>query len=62
MTMVAHTLSRAPAHPVVLFNLLGLGLFAVTGAQKAIIPGHDSAVAVLLGMVTSAAASPATGC
>ena len=53
MTMVAHTLVERLAHPVVLFDSLGLGLFAVTGAQKAIILGHNSEVAVLLGMVTA---------
>ena len=41
------------AHPVILFDSLGLGLFAVTGAQKAIIYGHNAEVAVLLGVVTA---------
>jgi uncharacterized membrane protein YeiH len=41
------------AHPVTLFDSLGLGLFAVTGAQKVIIFGHSAEAAVLLGMVTA---------
>ena len=41
------------AHPVVLFDTLGLGLFAVTGAQKALLFGSNAEVAVLLGMVTA---------
>ena len=41
------------AHPVVLFDTLGLGLFAVTGAQKALLFGSNAEVAVLMGMVTA---------
>jgi uncharacterized membrane protein YeiH len=41
------------AHPVVLFDTLGLGLFAVTGAQKALLFGWNAEVAVLMGMVTA---------
>lgn len=41
------------AHTVTLFDSLGLGLFAVTGAQKVIIFGHSAEAAVLLGMVTA---------
>ena len=40
-------------HPVVLFDSLGLGLFAVTGAQKALLLGANAEVAVVLGMVTA---------
>lgn len=53
LTMVAHTLVERLAHPVVLFDSLGLAMFAVTGAQKALILGHNAEVAVLLGMVTA---------
>lgn len=53
MTMVANTLVVRLAHPVILFDSLGLGLFAVTGAQKAMIFGHNAEVAVLLGVVTA---------
>ena len=40
-------------HPVVLFDSLGLGLFAVSGAQKALLLGANSEVAVLMGVVTA---------
>ena len=53
MTMASKGLVARLAHPVVLFDSLGLGLFAVTGAQKALLYGHDGEVAVLLGMVTA---------
>ena len=53
LTMLAHTLVERLAHPVLLFDSLGLALFAVTGAQKALILGHNAEVAVLLGMVTA---------
>ncbi|WP_225869786.1 trimeric intracellular cation channel family protein [Glaciimonas sp. PCH181] len=53
MTVAAGRLVARLAHPVILFDSLGLGLFAVTGAQKAIIYGHGAEVAVLLGVVTA---------
>jgi uncharacterized membrane protein YeiH len=37
---------------VLLFDALGLGLFAVTGAHKALLFGRNSEVAILLGMIT----------
>jgi uncharacterized membrane protein YeiH len=40
--------------PVLLFDALGLSVFAVTGARKAIFLGHNYEVAVLLGVVTAA--------
>lgn len=52
-TIGANGLVLRLAHPVTLFDSLGLGLFAVTGAQKAMIFGHNAEVAVLLGMVTA---------
>jgi uncharacterized membrane protein YeiH len=39
--------------PVLLFDALGLSVFAVTGAHKAIAFGHNYEVAVLLGIVTA---------
>lgn len=39
--------------PVLLFDALGLSVFAVTGARKAIFFGHNYEVAVLLGIVTA---------
>lgn len=53
MTIAANKLVAHLAHPVTLFDSIGLGLFAVTGAQKAMILGHNAEVAVLLGMVTA---------
>ena len=53
LTMTANALIVRLAHPVILFDSLGLGLFAVTGAQKAVFFGHNAEVAVLLGMVTA---------
>ena len=37
MTMATNALVVRLAHPVILFDSVGLGLFAVTGAQKAMI-------------------------
>jgi uncharacterized membrane protein YeiH len=53
LTVAASALVARLAHPVTLFDSLGLGLFAVTGAQKAMIFGHNAEVAVLLGVVTA---------
>ena len=53
LTIAANPLVVRLAHPVVLFDSVGLGLFAVTGAQKAMILGHNSEVAVLVGMLTA---------
>lgn len=53
MTIAANTLVARLAHPVALFDSIGLGLFAVTGAQKAMFFGHNAEVAVLLGVVTA---------
>ena len=40
-------------HPVLLFDAIGLALFAVTGAQKALSYGHNAQVAILLGITTA---------
>jgi uncharacterized membrane protein YeiH len=53
LSMAAQGLVERLAHPVVLFDSLGLGLFAVTGAQKALLAGWNGEVAVLMGMVTA---------
>ena len=39
--------------PVILFDALGLSLFAVTGAEKVLSYGHNAEVAVLLGTTTA---------
>lgn len=53
MAIAANPLVVRLAHPVILFDSVGLGLFAVTGAQKAMIYGHNAEVAVLLGVATA---------
>lgn len=53
LTMGARALVERMAHPVLLFDAVGLGLFAVTGAQKTLALGHNSELALLLGMVTA---------
>lgn len=53
MTMAAGPLVARLSNPVLLFDSLGLGLFAVTGAQKAMLYGHNAEVAVLMGAVTA---------
>jgi uncharacterized membrane protein YeiH len=53
LTTASQGLVARLAHPVVLFDTLGLGLFAVTGAQKALLFGSNAEVAVLMGMVTA---------
>lgn len=40
-------------YPVRLFDAMGLGLFAVYGAHKALLFGHNAEVAILLGMITA---------
>jgi len=39
--------------PVLFFDAVGLSLFAVTGAQKSLLYGHNGEVAVLLGITTA---------
>lgn len=53
LTMASRGLVERMAHPVTLFDTLGLGLFAVTGAQKALLFGANAQVAVLMGMATA---------
>ena len=53
LTMASRGVVERLAHPVALFDTLGLGLFAVTGAQKALLAGSNAEVAVLMGMVTA---------
>jgi uncharacterized membrane protein YeiH len=39
--------------PVLLFDALGLSVFAISGARKAIVFGHNYEVAIILGTVTA---------
>ena len=53
MTIAADPLVDRISHPVTFFDSIGLGLFAVTGAQKAMMYGHNTEAAILLGVVTA---------
>ncbi|ARP84563.1 hypothetical protein CAL12_15345 [Bordetella genomosp. 8] len=53
LTISAHAMVVRISHPVIIFDSIGLALFAVTGAQKTMILGHDAEAAVLLGVVTA---------
>jgi uncharacterized membrane protein YeiH len=52
-TIAAYPWVERLTYPVRLFDAMGLGLFAVYGAHKALLFGHNAEVAVLLGMVTA---------
>ena len=53
MTIGLYPFVQRVNHPVLFFDALGLSLFAVTGAQKALAYGHNGEVAVLLGITTA---------
>ncbi|HYK76816.1 MAG TPA: trimeric intracellular cation channel family protein [Daejeonella sp.] len=53
MTLGLYPLVQRLNRPVLLFDALGLSLFAVTGAQKSLAYGHNAEVAVLLGITTA---------
>ncbi|HRQ51210.1 MAG TPA: trimeric intracellular cation channel family protein [Agriterribacter sp.] len=53
MAMGLHTLVERLHQPVLLFDTLGLSLFAVSGAHKALSYDHNAEVAILLGMMTA---------
>jgi uncharacterized membrane protein YeiH len=53
MTIGLYTFVQRINQPVILFDALGLSLFAVTGAQKSLAFGHNAEVAVLLGITTA---------
>ncbi len=53
LTMWAYRLVERLTYPVRLFDAMGLGLFAVYGAHKALMFGHNAEVAIILGMVTA---------
>ena len=53
MTIGLYPFVQRLNQPVLLFDALGLSLFAVTGAQKALAYGHNGEVAVLLGITTA---------
>lgn len=53
MTTGLYSVVERINRPVMLFDALGLALFAVTGAEKALSYGHNAQVAVLLGITTA---------
>ena len=53
MTIWLYPLLDRLKHPIVFFDSLGLGFFAVTGAHKALLLGNNVEVALLLGMTTA---------
>ncbi len=53
LTIGLYGLVRRLNRPVLLFDAVGLSLFAVTGAQKALAYGHNAQVAILLGVITA---------
>lgn len=53
LTMGFYSFVRRINHPVLLFDAMGLSLFAITGAQKSLAFGHNAMVAVLLGITTA---------
>jgi uncharacterized membrane protein YeiH len=48
-----YPLVKALNRPVLLFDAVGLALFAVTGAQKALVYGIDPVMAAALGMISA---------
>jgi len=53
ITMSLQPVVKKLNRPVLLFDALGLALFAVSGARKTLIFGHNNEVALLLGMITA---------
>jgi uncharacterized membrane protein YeiH len=53
LTIGAYRWVERLTYPVRLFDAMGLGLFAVYGAHKALLFGHNAEVAILLGMITA---------
>ncbi len=53
LAIVAYPVLRRLAHPVQMFDALGLGFFAVFGAHKSLVFGHNAQVAIALGVVSA---------
>ena len=53
VTVVAYRQVERLTYPVRLFDAMGLGLFAVYGAHKALLYTHNAEVAIILGMLTA---------
>jgi uncharacterized membrane protein YeiH len=52
-TISAYGWVRRLRYPVLLFDALGMSMFAVAGAQKAMVLGRNAETAILLGMITA---------
>lgn len=53
ISIVAYAPVRRMRQPVLFFDAIGLGLFAVSGAEKALRFSHNAELAVLMGMVSA---------
>jgi uncharacterized membrane protein YeiH len=53
LTVGFYSFVRKLNRPVLLFDAVGLSLFAVTGAQKTLAYGHNGEMAILLGITTA---------
>ncbi|AFQ50090.1 protein of unknown function UPF0126 [Burkholderia cepacia GG4] len=53
LVLVAYPTVRRLRHPVLFFDAIGLGLFAVAGAQKAWVWTQSAETAIVLGMVSA---------
>ncbi|MEM5403936.1 trimeric intracellular cation channel family protein [Paraburkholderia sp. EG287A] len=53
LTIAAYPQVRRLRHPVLLFDAIGLGLFAVAGAQKALAYSQSAEPAIILGIVSA---------
>ncbi len=52
LTFYCYPVVRSLQHDILLFDALGLALFAVTGAQKAVLSGINPMMAAVLGMLS----------
>ena len=53
ISIAAYAPVRRLRQPVLFFDAIGLGLFAVSGAQKSLVYGHSAELAILMGMVSA---------
>ncbi|WP_233871657.1 trimeric intracellular cation channel family protein [Paraburkholderia adhaesiva] len=53
ITIVAYAPVRRLRQPVLFFDAIGLGLFAVSGADKTLAYSHSAELAILMGMVSA---------
>ncbi|GAL87108.1 hypothetical protein MYP_4338 [Sporocytophaga myxococcoides] len=53
ITIALYSFIQRLKHPVLFFDAIGLSIFAVTGAQKALLYSQNAEVAILLGTTTA---------